>query len=380
MKNNNRRGGLNGKLKGRILWAVDNKIQWLNPTISPAPKDYENKEIESLRLGMEYFAPYSNEIILQKKYMGSYCMMYLNVDHSKSYFVTRNGHVINYVDGLHEASKDLHAKIFDKVNDLIEWVLVESELMPWSTLGKGLIEYEYGNYGVMQRRHHDNLIESNIMDKVDQILTKYESILESGTELLPHEKRQYESAKNFPQPSRRSSIDLYDKQYQIFGQDGPIEFKPFNILKVIDTFGSNHDVKFTDRFFYMDPGDYLIVENDDYESAYKFLENHKADNAEGIMIKPSEQGILGIAPALKVRTNDYLQLIYGVNFDRDYDYYLGKRNIKMKLRQSVSDYENSYRLAEINRRDISEDNRYYMDLLCELIAGEEYSKAFDTRL
>lgn len=81
------------KLKNRIDWFCANKINAFSPTISPAPKAPERKEIESIDKAIRYF--YLNDvkdIIVERKYMGSYCDIYLNKNLDDTYFVSRNGY------------------------------------------------------------------------------------------------------------------------------------------------------------------------------------------------------------------------------------------------------------------------------------------------
>jgi hypothetical protein len=357
------------KADARVDWVIKNKIQWINPTISPAPKDVETGEIESLKKAMEYFTPYTKTVVLQTKYMGSYCTMYLNKDHSKSYFVSRNGFLIKHVEGLHEASKEIHSKL--SYLDSIEWIVVEAELMPWRTLGKGLIDEEYGNYGYLHSSHLNYLKSSSVWDKINNLKSKKPWEKEG---LKQHEVRQYNSLRDITLEDYQKSIDLYNEQLRIFGKEGNIEFKPFNILKSIFTDGSEYFPEVQQTF--LNEQDSLIISVDDYEKAYEFLESKKADNEEGIMVKPYEQHLINIAPCLKVRTNSYLQLIYGVNFDRDFDYYMSKRNINSKLKQSISDYETAIQMIRTPYNEIEKTR----GLIYKAIDAENFTKTLDTRL
>lgn len=86
------------RLKNRIDWFCENKINAFSPTISPAPKSPERKEIESIDKAIRYF--YDNgikEVVVEKKYMGSYCDIYLNKNLEDTYFVSRNGHKIDHI-------------------------------------------------------------------------------------------------------------------------------------------------------------------------------------------------------------------------------------------------------------------------------------------
>lgn len=364
-------------LQKRVEWCVKNKINWMQPTISPAPKNIEKNEIESLEKAMEYYTPFQSKLMLQKKYMGSYCLMYLNKDHSKSYFVSRGGYVIKGIQNkLLEASEEIHKKCLHFGD---EWVMMESELMPWRALGENLINFEYVNYGFLHEERLEYLSSSNILKKIEE---HKKQKLWDKQDLKSHEKRQYGALKDISFPNLKeyeTSIKLYQEQLNLFGNKGNVEFKPFNILKCISKTGNEDFYEYQEEFL-VDKKDFIIVGVNDFETAYKFLGTHKTERAEGIMVKPYEQNYINIAPALKVRNNNYLQLIYGVNFDRDFSYYLERRNIKSKLRQSVEDYEIARQLLKIPRDKISSHNKQYINLLYKFFNGEEYAKTFDTRL
>jgi len=87
------------KIKNRIDWFCVNKINAFSPTISPAPKSLQRNEIESIYEGVRYFFEQGvTEIVVQRKYMGSYCDIYLQKNLEETYFVSRNGYLISHID------------------------------------------------------------------------------------------------------------------------------------------------------------------------------------------------------------------------------------------------------------------------------------------
>lgn len=360
-------------LNKRVDYIVKDGIQWINPTISPAPKRYETNEIESLRSAMEYYSEFTDTVTIQTKYMGSYCSIYFHKDHTKTYFVTRNGYKIKQIDNalLQEKSKHIHDSLGFRSDE--EIIIVESELLPWRALGDGLIKFDYDNYGSLHQHHLDFLKTSSITEKINKLreLKPWEN-----DNLKAHEKRQYESLRDVNITDYQSDLDLYLEQLKIFGYEGEIEFKPFNILKVIKTDGS--EILIESHYFIGDVDDNIVIKVDDYESAYKFLDEQKALKREGVMVKPIQQGFVGIAPCLKVRTNDYLQLIYGVDFKRNFDFYMNKRNIKQKLRASIYDYELNQLMIRVPKDKLK--TSYFKNLVFKLLDGELITKTFDSRL
>ena len=101
-------------IKKRIDWFCRNKINAFSPTISPAPKSVERNEIESLYEGLLWFVRNGvREVVIEKKYMGSYCDIYLHKHLEESYLVSRNGYKINYLDKEKclTALRPLHARL-----------------------------------------------------------------------------------------------------------------------------------------------------------------------------------------------------------------------------------------------------------------------------
>ena len=117
------------------------------------------------------------------------------------------------------------------------------------------------------------------------------------------------------------------------------------------------------------------------KKAYSFYEMSVFnDNEEGIMIKPDQVFIEGLPPAFKVRNNDYLTMIYGINFKPDYDYYLQKRNIYKKAIESTKQWHISQELLKIQLSEISQENEKYCDLVRLRIESEYRCVNLDTRL
>ena len=157
------------KLKNRIDYFCRNKVNAFSPTISPAPKSVERNEIESIDKAIRYFHRHGvGEIVVQRKYMGSYCDIYLQKRLEDTYFVSRNGHTIDHINlqSAVEACRDLH-KRFDWSK--LSVVIIQSELMPWSALGKGLIENEFAGYLNVHRNHCDYLSQSNLYEKIVRV-------------------------------------------------------------------------------------------------------------------------------------------------------------------------------------------------------------------
>lgn len=389
------------RLKNRIDWFCENKVNAFSPTISPAPKSLERNEIESIEQAIRFFHKNGvQEIVVQKKYMGSYCDIYLHKNLEDTYFVSRNGHKIDHIDlaAAKNACKELHCRI-DWTN--LSMLIIQSELMPWSALGKGLIENEFGGYLNVHQNHCEHLTQSDLYTKIALVKKSeaYQEYIQDKKVLSPKEMRtkypvhiirQYESLSEFKildLDIYKQSIDIYKKQISHFGQQGDIHFKPFNILKRVFDDGNEEFVN--DNLSYKEVNDdeflQLSIATDDelntsIDKAYKWFSSLEQNMEEGIVIKPRQAFLPGIPPAFKVRNNQYLTMIYGVNFHENYDYYIQKRNIRHKLDCSINDWALNYELLKVKYNDIGKENYYLKNLVFDRIMGEKAESTLDSRL
>lgn len=389
------------RLKNRINWFCENKVNAFSPTISPAPKSPERNEIESIYEGIRYFYEKGvQEIVVQKKYMGSYCDIYLHKNLEDTYFVSRNGHKIDHIDieAAKEACRELHSRI-DWTD--MSMLIIQSELMPWSALGKGLIENEFEGYLNVHQNHYGQLAESDLYRKIAQVkaspaYTEYIEDKESLSakemkEKYPHHIiRQYESLTSFTvldMDVYKQSIDIYEAQINHFGKGGTIFFKPFNILKKVFEDGSELIVN--DNLSYKEVNDddflHLFIRNEEelnqsVEKVYNWFATLEKDMEEGIVIKPRQAFINNLPPAFKVRNNQYLTMIYGVNFHEQYDYYLMKRKIDRKLECSINDWMLNREMLKVKYKDISKENYLLKNLVYDRIMGERVEGQLDMRL
>jgi hypothetical protein len=101
---------------------------------------------------------------------------------------------------------------------------------------------------------------------------------------------------------------------------------------------------------------------------------------EGIVIKAQKAFLNDLPPALKVRNNDYLTMIYGVDFQRDLELQIRKRKISRKLECSMNDWMINYRLLEIPYSEVEPANYYYRNLMLDRILQEETESKLDPSL
>ena len=390
------------KLKNRIDRFCANKINAFSPTISPAPKSPERNEIESIHEGIRYFFDAGvTEIVVQRKYMGSYCDIYLQRDLNETYFVSRNGYRLSneeLTDKAKQACGELHSR-FDWTN--MQTVIIQSEMMPWSAMGQSLIDNEFGGYLNVHQNHCDHLEASGLYAKIAAVKQsqpyreymdyKAEHTEKQLKEHFPvHIVRQYESLTAFKVlnlAEYRKYIDVYAAQLAHFGRTGDVYFKPFNILKKVFDDGSelivNDNLSYRDinddRFLHLPTGNEEET-NRSIEATYSWFAELEAENEEGIVIKPRQAFIKNIPPAFKVRNRQYLVMIYGMDFQTNFDYNFQRRKINRKLDCSINDWMVNREMINVKYSDIHKENYLLKNLLFDRIMGEQVEATLDSRL
>lgn len=374
------------KLRKRIEWMIKNKVNSFSPTISPAPKNKE--EIESIEEAILYFwGEGVKDLVVQRKYMGSYCDIYLKKDLKDSYFVSRNGFKINHIN-LEEALESLEELHKSLDWDNTEMYLISSELMPWAALGEGLILDVFTGYLISNETYWGKINELKISEKINKLKNIYsEKDLPSEK---PHIIRQGNCLKEIEFPdiqNRLDQIKVYKEQLRLYGTTGKIYFKPFGILKIIHTDGTETIPNDNTTYSLVNPDEYLKIENlsettitTEVEKVKKWFNKLKMSGEEGIVIKPKKAFIQGLPAGLKVRNLDYLVLIYGIDFIENYDSYIRKRNISGKLSCSIQDWRIEKKLLEIKYSDFHQENYYLKNLLLDRILGEIEESKLDKRL
>jgi hypothetical protein len=393
---------LDYRVRNRIEWFCKNKINDFSPTISPAPKSKAKNEIESIEEAINYYLEKGvTEFVVQKKYMGSYCTIYLKRNIEETYFVSRNGFKMDHIDveKAINSLKDLHSKMSIEFPDF-ETILIASELLPWKVLGAGLIEKEFTGYYDALKTHNEYLKSSGLLEKLEstresEVFTTYVSDKkqltkkEFGSKHKPHIIRQYEALASVKIPDvskQEESLKVFQNQIDTFGNEAELHFKPFTILKVVYTSGEETIPNSNLTYELVNDDAFLHVEitssnkEEKLKEMYSFFEKLTNDNEEGIMIKPVQNYIKNVPPCFKVRNNNYLTMIYGVNFHQDFDHYLEKRNVKKKLEQSINGWEINQKMLQIPYKDLEEENYLMRLLLLKRINNEEIEKTLDPRL
>ena len=415
---------LDDKERTRIKYFCKDQIPYISGTMCPADKDESNGDIESLEKAIEYYKEKGiTKLIMQPKYMGSRCNVFLHKDLDKCYSTTRKGYILKQVE-MEPIYKYLHEKFKYKFEDEnVKAMLIDSELMPWSAMGKGLVNHEFvvvgnglkGETEFMKQTGFDKAMSDAVQEYEDidfENLVKHNSKKELVDKLgnakyntmlnLKHSKD-----RQIPVGDLEEMAKVYDRQMELYGQEGEIHIKPFMILKEVfddDTEKVYVSDQESNISIYDEVGEdaYCVIDLDKdlgklfnrlddghdvfskgaVDVAKKFNEDMIAMGMEGIVLKPDVVYTEGVAPFLKVRNKEYLTIIYGPDYTSNHKYekLMKRKRVRSKLKTSIKEYEIGRRLLNIPISEINEDNDQYKALIAQMISEEKRELSIDPRL
>lgn len=390
--------------KRRIEYVLEHKINYISGTMAPADKDIQQNELESLQMGLSYFRKHGVEqVVLQPKYMGSRCNLYLHQDVEQCFAVSRNGYKMKQVD-LTDVYKQLQEKFHPYMLDKqISTVILDGELLPWKALGEGLIEKEYGVIDTAVGIELDFLQENGFAEALQDLVSKYDST-PFETERHHLSKKElakmygdatYQSYKWIPHvkatrvslEEQKQAWQTYHEQLQLYGESGELSYKPFTILKIIYQDGTEEIPAWptSQLFAFVSSDEYLLLDltEDHYleKATDYFTKLTTNQKMEGVVIKP-EQLQAGVAPFMKVRNSDYLTLIYGYDykFPHRYQKLIKQKQTRKKLQTSIAEFELGQQMLHVNNVEISGENENYKQTVANLLFEEKKEKELDPRL
>lgn len=395
--------------RGRIHFLFENKVNFISGTVSPCNKDIENNILESLMDGLLYYKELGIlKVILQPKYMGSRCNVYLHKDPEKTYCVTRNGYLLkkDRVD-FSKALISLYENKFIKQSfaNGAEIILLDAEILPWISLGRGLVEEQFLSVKTGINTELNLLKETGFEEQLD-LLVKSEQFGEfkADTQILKKDEmikkygfRSYETFKNVleyhPEHIELSQVEqfvnVYNRQMELFGSEGEVEFKPFSILKIVHSDGTEElffDESNIEIFESISKDSYCVVDfgvDGWYKKAKEFYDDvTKNKEMEGIVIKPEKVYNKGVAPYMKCRNENYLSIVYGYDFKKEnkYNKLVRRKGIKEKLRASIREFEMGKKMLEVPYSDIQKENKQLLSLYIQMVIDEENIQKLDPRL
>jgi predicted kinase len=392
----------------RLNYVLRNKINFISGTISPADKDFRTRELESLAKGLDFFKENGvAEVVLQPKYMGSRCNLYLAREPEHCYATSRNGYKITHAD-----LTEVFARLLEKFSPYmdereISMIIFDGELLPWMALGKGLIEKQFEVIGKSLETEISFLKEFGFEEKLQELGARYE---ESRFEELKSKYPKKELVKNFGLADYNNFKDLkgiletlpsldeqeqaasvYLQQLGLYGKESELEYKPFSILKLIYANGEEEipttTVRTSELFSLISEDEFLVVNlgaPDSYESAKQFFKKITTERGmEGVVIKPevpTQAG--GVIPFMKVRNSQYLTLVYGYDyrFPHKYEKLIKQKNIKRKIKASLAEYRLGMEMLRTRLDEIGPDNLAFKQTVANLLFEESQESEIDPRL
>ncbi|MEJ8307027.1 AAA family ATPase [Saccharibacillus sacchari] len=390
----------------RLRYISRHKINFISGTMSPSDKDMNAEELESLRRGLDYFRGNGvNEVILQPKYMGSRCNLYLHRTVEDSFAVSRNGYKIKQVD-----LTPVYKKLLERFGEHMERngiaiLILDGELMPWHTLGEGLIERQFRPIGAALGSELAFLREHGFEQALDRLSEDYDNsgfardrIHDSKSKLIDkYGNGAYQNYKyvhdirqaRMPLDAHEEAYAVYDRQLGLYAGEGEAEYKPFGLLKIVYEDGREElpgqARKQSELYAWLSDDEALKLDlsaEDAYEQAADFFSKLTLDRGmEGVVVKP-ELPAEGVAPNMKIRNPDYLTIVYGYDyrFPHKYAKLLKQKSIQRKLRTSIAEHKLGQRMLNVPIDEISPDHAQYREAASDLLFEVAGEKEIDPRL
>lgn len=388
----------------RLRYCSKHRINFISGTMSPADKDEAADELESLRKGLDYFKDRGvNEVVLQPKYMGSRCNVYLYREPEACYAASRNGYKIQSVD-LTPVYERLLGKFGPYMEEAgVEALVLDGELLPWKALGDGLIERQFRPIGKALETELAFLREHGFEKALGQLFKDYEaSGFEQDRHRLPkaelngkygsHLYQNYKAVREIreayvPLERHEEAYQVYRRQLELYAGEAEHEYKPFAILKEVLLSGEERLPQglTSEMYRFLTEDECAVIdlrEPDAYERAQRYYARMTVEQGmEGIVVKP-EREERGAVPYLKVRNPGYLSIIYGYDyrFPRKYAKLMKQKNIASKLRVSAAEHRLGRQLLEIPLQEISPQNEAYLQIAANLLFEAAQEKEIDPRL
>ena len=409
---------LDYKDRRRIWKMCENKVNFISGTMSPCDK--LNGVLESIDSGIKFFLDHNvTDIVMQPKYMGSRCNMYLFKTNEESYCVSRNGYKIRDVHDNPDNTLDLYP-LYDKMRERLEnhpyvdWseirlIIIDGELMPWSALGEGLIQ-DFRYVGDNLKKESEFLKEYGFEDALNSLkdklnnsdylkdrsnLSKKDLVAKYGN-ALHNSFKAVSDFKGYVDADKISNmINIYWQQLTLYGSKGILDYKPFAILKIVYHSGEER-ILYTEKsnqwsneiMFNILNEDgchrYDLSNDEDVKECKKQFYKYTTDeHYEGVVLKPNS--LLSsdkVPPYLKVRNPDYLTIIYGYDYltEDKHKKLCEKKSISGKMKASISEWKKDLEMLKVNYNDISESNEDLKQLYAAFISDEVKDQGLDPRL
>nr|MDQ3576929.1 polynucleotide kinase-phosphatase [Actinomycetota bacterium] len=339
-------------------FAVDPRwLLYLPPTMAPTDTHTQGDLLEHPR---EAFAAFHKrdvrEVLCEEKHMGSRAVLLVTRDSdvAPARFGIDGDGVVHTRTGRPFFADDLTARLLDRVRSAVTeaklwseldsgWLLLDTELMPWSARAGKLITEQYASVGAAA---------GAALPAVSDALLAAAGRGLDVADLSARTLRRADNASAFRDAYRRYCRPTTDL-------DG-VRIAPFQVLAAESaTFQDRpHAWHLTvaDRLRAVDPELFthtrnLAVDTGSPESVaagVAWWEEMTAAGGEGMVVKPAANHIRGVLPGLKVRGREYLRIIYGPDYTEP-EHLTRLRQRKLGHKRSLATREYSLGLAGLTR-------------------------------
>ncbi|ONI90704.1 polynucleotide kinase-phosphatase [Saccharothrix sp. ALI-22-I] len=333
-------------------FAIDpHALLYLPPTMAPTATSQRPDVLEHPE---DAFAEYRNagvrEVICEEKHMGSRAVILVRKDHG-GVIHTRTGRA--FFDP--PLGDELLARVREEVTRAglweefdTDWLLLDSELLPWNAKAAGLIKEQYASVGAAA---------TGALGVAVDVLARTAERGIDVAELLRRTESRLANATGYR--------DAYQRYVRSTDGLAGIGIAPFQLLAARGrTF---HD---RDHLWHLDvlgrlQGDlftrtrHLVVDTTDDEqvaAGIRWWEELTAAGGEGMVVKPLANLVRGdrglVQPGVKVRGREYLRIIYGPDYTEPENLErLRKRGLGAKRSLAIREYALGLEALERVARD-----------------------------
>ena len=322
-------------LETMTRFAIDPKLLiYLPPTVSPGPSGPEGSLLERPEEVLDqYVQDGINQVVAEEKHMGSRAVVLVgrNSQAISRRFGADYGHggVVYSRTGrrfFNEAA--LEAEVLQRLRETIDnagiwteldtdWLLLDTEIMPWSLKAQGLLQNHYAPVGAAGQ---------NTLSQAIAQLKPAEARGIDVAELLHRLQQRLDNVQAYRQAYRHYSWaaetadDIAVAPFHFLaGEQGPLTDRPHTwhmeqALKLVYCQAHERKIVKATQWVEGDP-----AKEKDRQRISRLWENILQYEGEGLVIKPADfvpQGNSPTAqPAIKVRGPQYLRIIYGPDYD-----------------------------------------------------------------
>lgn len=384
-------------------------VNYIAGTMSPPGSAKKVGKLETLETAFDFFR-WNNikSVCLQPKYMGSRCQVYLHIsDGDKCYATMRSGYRIRKIDlsPIWAAMRERFSKWMQ--DNEFEMIILDGELMPWHALGGGLIDTRFRPIPMAIRNEATFLEETGLHDALHSLRSSLDvDAFEKDAQTMKKKDLskkygpQYETLKNFDVGmqeldttfrERESMAFTFEKQMELYGRKGDLQYKPFAVLKGVRANGSEEFLlsKFDPHkhFTLVSTDDCIVVDltdKDSQEAGLNFYRELTTEQGmEGVVVKPMVTEIPpGVAPYLKVRNEDYLTIIYGPDFrtEKRYSHLVEKKDVRRKSKLSVDEYHLGLRMLRVPIGELRDPKHNFREMVAQFMFELRSERSIDPRL